>query len=213
MFPNGKKAISLLIVVYALGTVWAAASATTGGVAGIPQASALISGQAGNSQDTTVLANRVESNGDLTWSWPGQWGSVAGKAMYRVDLNDEPVAGRYFLGVYLIQPASGFASLQLQLRIADVGPGGTCDAGVIEAVSDLRDSRVMVLDTADAQVTFAGMNGSEDGLAGGTTYCVGVADYAGAGMDPAGTFIRRAGAGPSFEGSYPHFVAALNRAG
>lgn len=210
MFPNGKKAI--LLLAFALGTVWAAAYSTAGGVAGIPQASALIFGEPGASQETAVLANRVESRGNLTWNWLGRWGSIASQAMYRVDLDSEPAGGRYFLGVYLIRPAHGFANLQLQLRIAEVGPGGTCDAAAIEAESDPRDDRVMVFGTADAQVTFAGMNGGEGGLPGGTTYCVGVADYAGAGMDPAGTFIRKTSAGAGFDGAYPHFVAALNRA-
>jgi hypothetical protein len=200
-----------LILLCAIGTVWAAASATTGGLAGIPEATPVIASQPAVDEDTALLANDVQSSGPLTWSWSGDWGSIDSQAMYKVDLDEEPAADRYFLGVYLIRAASGFASLQLQLRIAAVGPGGTCDAGVIEAASDPDNARVMVLDRADAQVTFAGVDGGQEGLPGATTYCVGVADYEGAGIDPAGTFIRSAGNG-SFAGAYPHFVAALNRA-
>lgn len=207
---SGGKAMPFFMLVLTIGMVWATASATTGGISGIPQATALNSSRPGASQDTALLANNVSSSGDLAWSWSGQWGSVGSQAMYTVDLDGLPASDRYYLGVYLTNLPSGFADLQLQLRIAAVGAAGSCNAGVTEAASNPSDHRVMAFDAADAQVTFSGMNGAAGGLPGGHTYCVGVADYAGSGMDPAGTFIRKSNAGPAFKGSYPQFVAALS---
>lgn len=210
---SGGKAMPWLMLALAIGMVWATVSATTGGISGIPQAAALNPSQPGDGQDTAVLANKVASSGNLTWNWSGQWGVVGSQAMYAVDLDALPAGDSFYLGVYLTNIPAGFADLQLQLRIADVGAAGSCNASAIEGVSNAGDQRIMVFDAADAQVAFSGMNGATSGLPGGSTYCVGVADYSGAGMDPAGTFIRKSSAGPTFEGSYPRFVAALSRMG
>jgi hypothetical protein len=197
----------------AIGMAWATASAATGGISGIPQAAALNPSQPADGQDTAVLANKVASSGDLTWNWSGQWGSVGSQAMYTVDLDALPAGESHHLGVYLTNVPAGFADLQLQFRMADVGAAGSCNASAIEGVSNAADHRVMAFDAADAQVTFSGMSGAASGLPGGSTYCVGVANYSGAGMDPAGTFIRKSSAGPAFNGSYPRFVVALSRMG
>lgn len=193
-----------------LGTIWASGFATTGSTTGTASTSPFIYANPGNKQDTSGLNGLLSSGGDLTWNWQGQWGSVSSKAMYTADLDTLSAGGKYYVGVYLTNVPTGFSDLQLQLRIADVGTGGTCNAAAIEAVGTTSDYRIFTFDAVDAQVTFSGMGGAT-GLPGGKTYCVGIDNYSGSGQDPAGTYIRKSSSGPSFSGIHPTFVAALNQ--
>lgn len=194
----------------ALGTIWASGFATTSGTIGTANKPTPLFADPGNKQDTSGLNGLITSGGNLSWSWQGQWGSVASKAMYTVDL-DSLSSGKYYVGVYLTNVPTGFADLQLQLRIADVGKEGTCNAAAIEAVSTKSDYRIFTFEAVDAQVTFSGMSGSVTGLPAEKTYCIGIANYPGSGQDPEGTFIRKASKGGTFTGTYPTFVATLNQ--
>lgn len=202
---------AFLLLGLALGNVWAGGFATTGGADGTPGEASIVYRDPGNQQDTSGLNGLIDSSGPLTWNWQGQWGHVSGQAMYTVDLDDEPAGDGFFVGVFLTNVPSGFSDLQLQLRIADAGKGGTCNAAVMDAVADPEDFRIFTFEAADAQVTFSGMNGAEAGLPGGKTYCVGVSNYPGSGQDAEGTFIRKASKGANFTGIRPTFVATLNR--
>jgi hypothetical protein len=202
---------AFLLLGLALGAVYATGFATTGGTTGsTANASANTNTPAGN-EDTNALNPLVSSGGDLSWSWAGRWGSVASKAMYTADLDTLSASNNYYVGVYLTNSPSGFSDLQLQLRIADVGTGGTCNAAAIDGVSDTDDYRVMLFDSQDAEVTFSGMNGATSGLPGGSTYCIGISNYANSGKDTGGTFIRKSATGGTFSGTYPTFIATLNR--
>lgn len=201
---------SFLLVGLALGNVWATGFATTGG-AGTAAEATPIYFDPGNKQDTSGLNAHIRSNGDLTWHWQGQWGNVDSLAMYTVDLDDFAVGEKFFVGVFLTNIPTGFADLQLQLRIKDAGNDVACTPTDMDGVSNTNDYRVFTFETTDAQVTFAGMNGATGGLPGGRTYCVGIANYDGSGQDSAGTFIRRSSSGPSFSGQYPTFIASLNQ--
>jgi hypothetical protein len=202
---------AFLLVGLSLGIIWATGFASTGGTTGtINGPGSGLSSAPGANEDNSNLANKIVSNGNLVWNWQGRWGSIDSKAMYEVDLDTLSASDEYFVSVLLTDVPSGFSDLQLQLRIADVGAGGTCNATAIDAASPSSNYRLMIFDTNDAQVTFAGMGGSNTGLPGASTYCIGISDYAGSGKDEAGTFIRRS-TGGSFSGDYPEFVATLNQ--
>lgn len=190
-----------------LGTIWASGFATTGGTTGIASTSPFIYANPGNKQDTSGLNGLITSGGELSWSFQGQWGKVASLVMYTADL--DTLSGNYYVGVYLTNTPTGFSDLQLQLRIANVGSGGSCTTAALEATPS-SNYRIFTFDAVDAQVTFSGMGGLTTGLAGGNTYCVGIIDYSGSGQDSAGTFIRKSNSGPTFTGVYPTFIAALN---
>ena len=202
---------SFLLVGLALGNVWATGFTVTGGAPGTTAEATPILLDPGNKQDTSGLNAHIRSNGDLTWHWQGQWGHIDSLAMYTVDLDDFTTGEKFFVGVFLTNIPTGFADLQLQLRIKDDGNGGACTPTDMEGVSNTNDYRVFTFEATDAQVTFAGMNGATGGLPGGRTYCVGIANYDGSGQDPAGTFIRKATKGPDFRGQYPTFVSTLNQ--
>ena len=202
---------SFLLLGLALGNVWATGFAVVGGATGTADPAAPYYFDPGNKQDRSGLNGLLTSGGDLTWNWQGQWGSVSSKAMYTADLNTLSAGGKYYVGVYLTNVPTGFSDLQLQLRIADVGPGGACSGTVMDAVTETKDFRIFTFDAVDAQVTFSGMAGAVTGLPGASTYCVGIANYSGSGQDPAGTYIRKSSSGPSFSGIHPTFVAALNQ--
>lgn len=202
---------AFLLLGLALGNVYAAGFATIGGATGTADKASLIHLDPGNKQDTSGLNGLITPSGDLSWSWQGQWGSVASQAMYTVDLDTEAAEDDFFVGVFLTNVPTGFSDLQLQMRIADVGAEGACGGAVMDAVVNENDHRIFTFDAVDAQVTFSGMNGAETGLPGASTYCVGVSDYEGSGQDEEGTFIRKASKGGTFSGVYPTFVATLNR--
>lgn len=202
---------AFLLLGLALGNIYATGFATSGGATGATGEASPNYLDPGNKQDTSGLNGLITSSGDLSWSWQGQWGSVASQAMYTVDLDTEPAEDDFFVGVYLTNVPTGFSDLQLQMRIAEVGEGGTCSGTVMDEVANENDFRVFVFDAADAQVTFSGMNGVETGLPGKTTYCVGISNYEGSGKDESGTFIRKASKGGKFNGIYPTFVSTLNR--
>ena len=202
---------SFLALGLMLGGVYASGFATTGGAIGTANGAGQAFGNPGANEDPAQLAENVSSAGQLRWNWHGSWGSLDSQVMYKIDLDSLPASSDYFSSVMLTERPTGFADLQLQLRLAEVDAGGSCTPAALNGAG-AGDSRVMQFGSADAQVTFSGRNGANNGLPGGTTYCVGVADYPGAGSDPGGTFIRKAGAGAGFSGSYPQFVAALEPA-
>lgn len=202
--------LALLALGSSLGTIWASGFATTTGATGTATKASAIFANPGNRQDTSGLNGLIALGGSLAWSWEGQFGKVASLSMYKVDL-DTLSEGRYWTGVYLTNIPTGFSSLQLQMRIANVGKGGTCSATVIEKVANESNYRVFTFEASDAQVVFAGMGGAESGLLPGTTYCIGIANYTGSGQDTKGTFIRKSTKGSTFTGTYPTFIAALNR--
>ncbi|HEX6115595.1 MAG TPA: hypothetical protein VFY99_00750 [Solirubrobacterales bacterium] len=200
---------AFLLVGLALGTIYATGFATTGGSTGATATAGANTNDPGANQDTSVLAGLMTTpDSNITFNWAGRWGSLSNAALYEADLDGQ--TGDYFLGVYLSNTPSGFSDLQIQFRIADVGVGGTCDGAAINGVADTDDYRVMRFDNNDAQVTFSGMNGVTTGLPGGSTYCVGVANYANNGKDTGGTFIRKVTTGGAFGGTYPQFVGTLN---
>jgi hypothetical protein len=200
---------AFLLVGLALGTIYATGFASTGGTTGATASAGANTNDPGANQDTSALAGLVTTpDANITFNWAGRWGSLSNAALYKADLDLE--SGDYFLGVYLSNTPSGFSDLQLQFRIADVGVDGVCDGAAINAAADTDDYRVMRFDNNDAQVTFSGMNGVTTGLPGGSTYCVGVANYANNGKDTGGTFIRKTNTGGSFAGTYPQFVGTLN---
>lgn len=194
-----------------LGSAYATGFATTGGAEGAAGSGLGGLTGPGAGEDAALLADKIDSGSDLRWNWIGTEGSVESTVMYTVDLDTLPASGRYFTSVMLVNEPSGFSDLQLQFRLAEVGAGGTCTTGALSAAGGA-DSRVMAFESADAQVTFSGLSGGNGGLPGGTTYCVGIVDYAGAGSDPGGTFIRRDSSGASFTGTLPRFVSTLEPA-
>ena len=203
---------SFLLLGLALGNIYAAGFATTGGTTGVGSTNAApYYFDPGNKQDRSGLNGLLTSSGNLTWTWTGQWGKVASQAMYTANLDTLPAGDDFYVGVYLTNVPVGFSDLQLRMQIADVGAGGTCSRTVMDAVANPNDYRVFTFDATDSQVTFSGMNGAITGLPGARTYCVGVSDYSGSGQDPAGTYIRKSSSGPSFSGIHPTFVAALNQ--
>jgi hypothetical protein len=203
---------AFLLVGLALGTIYATGFATTGGTDGTTAAADANTNDPGANQDSSALAGFLtQPDNNLSWNWSGRWGSISSAAMYKADLDTESASNNYYLGVYLSNTPSDFSDLQLQLRIADVGAGGACDAAAIAAAADTDDYRIMRFDTDDAQVTFSGMNGTTAGLDGGSTYCVGIANYSGSGKDSGGTFIRKVNTGGTFSGTYPQFVGSLNQ--
>jgi hypothetical protein len=202
---------AFLLLGLALGTIWASGFATTGGATGTASKAETLFADPGNKQDTSGLNGLITSGGNLVFNWTGQIGTVSSLSMDTADLDTLSAANNYFVGVYLTNVPSGFSALQLQIRIADVGAGGTCTGATMEAASNKNDYRIFTFETADAQVTFSGMNGATTGLPGGKTYCIGVANYSGSGQDTEGTFIRKSTKGPNFTGVYPTFIAALNQ--
>ena len=203
---------AFLVLGLALGTIYATGFASTGGTTGTTDPAAANTNTPGDNQDTSALAALTTSpGGNLVFNWSGRWGSVASNAMYQVDLDGLSASNNYYVSVYLGNTPSGFSDLQLQLRIKDDGPAGICNAADITGVADTDDFRVMAFDSQDAQVTFAGMDGVTTGLDGGSTYCIGIANYANSGKDASGTFIRKNNTGGAFGGTYPTFIASLNQ--
>jgi hypothetical protein len=199
----------------ALGAILGSAYAT--GFAASRDANGAAGGELGGVLDPgadetgALLADKISSGSDIRWRWIGSEGSVESAVVYTVDLDSLSPSGRYFTSAMLVNEPSGFSDLQLQFRIAEVGEGGACSTDALRAAAGA-DSRVMTFDSADAQVTFSGTHGENGGLPGGTTYCVGIVDYAGAGSDPEGTFIRRDNSSASFTGTLPRFVSTLESA-
>lgn len=205
---------AFLLVGLLLGTVYATGFAEVGGESGSLNEAASFGNEPAGGEEAPELANLISVPGgeNLTYDWYGHWGRVESKVMYELNLTSFTAADAFYSEVMLANEPSGFSALQLQIRVAKAS-GGSC------AVSDLEGTaasnyRVMTFDSADAQVTFAGMGGATTGLPGGARYCIGVVDYAGpppSGRDTEGTFIRKAGWGGGFSGAYPRFVASLNR--
>jgi hypothetical protein len=192
---------AFLVLGLALGTIYATGFASNSGTtdAGGSAGAGAVMGSPGANEDASALANAVTSGSNLQYTWSGRWGSFASnQVMYTVDLTGQ--TGTYYSEVLLSNTPSGFTDLQLQIRMAGDGGDG-CQA------ADLNTSptnRVMTFDSSDTQVTYPGLT-----AAGGPVYCIGVA--AANGKDPAGTFIRKASTGATFSGTYPTFVATVNR--
>ena len=216
---------AFLLVGLLLGTIYATGFATTGGrtdALGSRVATANNNTPGGN-RDTSALATLIRSNGALTYTWTGRWGSVGSFVMYEADLTsfDDP-GDLFFAEVLLTDPQpSGFSDLQLQFRLAP----DTADTIAGCATTDLNDTysrpdnyRVMIFDAEDAQVTFSTLDGADPGtgLPGGAKYCIGVFAYTdppSSGKDTGGTFIRKSTTGGTFSDGddYPTFVGTLNR--
>jgi hypothetical protein len=210
--PSRWRAWAAFVIVGALlGSAHATGFATTGGGNGTTGGDPHGLLAPSDDESAAVLAERVSPGSDIRWNWVGREGSVESTVMYTVDLDTLPPTDRYFTSVALVNAPSGFTELQLEFRLAEAGTGGSCTTDALGG-SGGADSRVMTFDSADAQVTFSVLVGGNRGLPGGTTYCVGINDYAGAGSDPGGTYIRRESAGPNFTGTLPHFVSTLERA-
>jgi hypothetical protein len=205
---------AFLLVGLLLGTVYATGFAEVGGETGAESEAAAFNNDPAGGEEASDLAGLISVPGgeDLAYDWFGHWGRVESKVMFELDLTSLAAGDAFYSEVVLANEPSGFSALQLQLRVAKA-------AGTSCSVSDLSGTaasnyRVMSFDTADAQVTFAGLAGATGGLPGGARYCIGVVDYAGpprSGRDTGGTFIRKAERGRKFSGAYPRFVASLNR--
>lgn len=201
---------AFLVLGLALGTIYATGFADTGGTTGSDTAAGDAVGTPGANEDNSDLAGLLSSNGNLSWSWLGRWGSISDKVMYEADLTGEPGANEYYVGVYLNNTPSGFSDLQLELRIAADGGDNAC------TVSDLTGTaagnrRIMTFDSNDAQVTFAGLSNTASpdasGLPGAERYCIGIVNALG--KDTVASFIRRGSTGST--PTYPTFVGSLNR--
>lgn len=210
---------AFLLLGLLLGAVYATGFATTGGSGSAAEATPL-TGKPGDNEDSAELQSLITSTGSLSWSWVGRWGSVATKAMYELDLSGKLASENFYAEVVLSNTPTKFSDLQLQLRIAEPAAGKTCTEA--ESITKLEeagaeDRRVMIFDTADAQVTFSGMGGATTGLPGGAEYCIGIVNYPAeggslaAGKDESGTFIRKSEAGATFSGVLPAFIGTLNR--
>jgi len=93
----------------------------------------------------------------------------------------------------------GWESLQLKVEQKDVGVGGSCATpGTI--FDGTQNPKVMFFDQADEGVYW-------NGLAGGSTYCIGLA--ASNGQNTLGTFLRSAT--DSEPTVYPKFTATVDR--
>lgn len=193
-----------------LGAVYATGFATTEGETAAEAAAAANNNSPAAKQDSSELAGQLSTvTANLNYSWSGRWGNVASAVMYEVDLSSFSESEKFFSEVVLTNTPEGFSDLQLQLRIAEAA-GASCATSDLTGTASTND-RVMIFDTADAQVTFSGLAGATTGLLGGSKYCIGIVEYSGSGKDTGGTFIRKAKAGAEFEGAYPSFVATLNR--
>lgn len=198
-----------LVVGLLFGVVWATGFATTEATTGSESKAAAVLSEAGEKQDAAALAGKISHKEDLTWSWSGRWGSIATATMYEIDLSSFASSEKFFSEVVLTNEPTLFSDLQLQLRIAK--PEKTsCEAKDLEKTESSND-RAMVFDAADAQVTFSGMKGETTGLPGESKYCIGIFNYSGSGKDTGGTFIRKSEAGSEFKGTYPAFVATVDR--
>jgi hypothetical protein len=204
---------AFLLVGLLLGAVYATGFAEVGGKSGTLSEPAAFGGSPAANEDGSELSNLIAVPGgeSLTYDWAGRWGSVESQVMYEMDLTSFEAGNLFYAEVMLANVPSGFSSLQLQLRMASAA-GSSCAVSDLEAAA-ASDYRVMTFDTADSQVTFAGMGGATTGLAGNAVYCIGVVDYPGSGKDTGGTFIRKKEKGGSFTGAYPRFVASLNYMG
>ncbi|MFL5886116.1 MAG: hypothetical protein ACJ77M_13685 [Thermoleophilaceae bacterium] len=185
-----------------MGAVWATGFASIGGATnGTPAASpAFTSG--GASDQNSALAGLVTPGSNLSVTWTGRWGSTAATNFFKVDLDTLPAGQTYNVAMLLTNNIStfGWESLQLNVEQKDVGVGGSCATpGTI--FDGTQNNKVMYFDQADEGVYW-------NGLAGGSTYCVGIA--ASNGQDTSGTFLRSAT--DSAPTGYPTFTATLDRA-
>lgn len=203
----------------ALGAVYATGFASTGGTDGAELEAAPNSNTPAENQDASELANKItEVEEDLTYNWGGRWGTIEDAVMYEIDLSSFGAGEKFFSEVLLVNTPAGFSDLQLQLRIAKIDKEAECGTAALESGlagggNVTSNKRVMIFDTDDAQVTFSGMEGSEEaGLLGQARYCVGIVNYSGSGKDESGTFVRKSKPGNDVTGIvHPEFVGTLNR--
>lgn len=206
-----------------LGAIYATGFAETKGKDGTLANPAKVNGKAAADENSAELKEELTTvTSELKYNWAGRWGSIDTAVMYQADLGLFTTGEKFFSEVVLTNTPTEFSDLQLQLRIAKIESAKTCSADGVAALESSAagggavstNKRVMVFDAADAQVTFSGMEGTLEGLLGGSKYCIGIVNYTGApaaGKDTGGTFIRKSAAGSSYSGTYPSFIATLNR--
>jgi hypothetical protein len=194
---------AFLLVGMALGTIYATGFATNNGStdAGGSGPAAAAGMDPGDNQDTSVLANSVSSPNSLQYTWSGRWGSFASNQhLFTVDLDEPNIqAGTYYVELLLSNTPDGFSDLQIRFALAGDGGDG-CQASDLNTAPT---NRVMIFDTEDSQVTWPNLSTG--------VYCVGVQQASG--KDTSGTFIRKVNTGQTFNGTYPQFVATVNRSG
>lgn len=214
---------AFLLLGLLIGAVYATGFAETKGKDGILANPANVNGKAAANENGAELKEELTTvTTELKYNWAGRWGSIDTAVMYQADLGLFTTGEKFFSEVVLTNTPTEFSDLQLQLRIAKIAKTETCAVAGGAALESAAagggnvasNKRVMVFDTADAQVTFSGMEGTFEGLLGGSKYCIGIVNYTGppaAGKDTGGTFIRKSAAGSSYSGIYPSFIATLNR--
>lgn len=183
-----------------MGAVWATGFASIGGAQGSTAGSPAVT-SGGASDHVNAMAGVVTAGSPLTVDWTGRWGSTAATEFFKVDLDSKPAAQTFNASMLLTNDIStfGWESLQLKVELKDVGAGGSCTPA--SDFDGTQNPKVMVFDTRDAGVYW-------NALAGGTTYCIGLA--ASNGQDTSGTFLRSASDTPPT--GYPAFTATVDRA-
>jgi hypothetical protein len=183
-----------------MGAVWATGFASIGGAQGSTAGSPAVT-SGGASDHVNALAGTVTAGSPLTVNWTGRWGSTAATNFFKVDLDSKPGAQTFNVAMLLTNDISAFGweSLELKVEQKDVGAGGSCTPAT--DFDGTQNPKVMVFDTRDAGAYW-------NGLAGGSTYCVGIA--ASNGQDTSGTFLRSASDTPPT--GYPTFTATVDRA-
>lgn len=160
----------------------------------------------------------VTNPGNLAITFDGLWGVIEDPAaVFAVDLSGRDASEEFFVDIYLRNQPTGWSSAQLKwvmdtgCDVADPDTAGITAADAAAATDQRGDGapKVMNITSTDAHVAFAD-------LAGGETYCFGVAAAVPASQDATttgttfgGNFLTRPDVGAT--PTEPEFTAIVNR--
>ncbi|MEX2255931.1 MAG: hypothetical protein WEC34_10890 [Acidimicrobiia bacterium] len=203
----------LLTATWAAGVASSPAANTTAA-----NSSPVVAGAPAGADDRFADAIAIGEDTGLTIDFDGLWGVLpedtfagddpsADYELFDVDLAglDD---GTYFVEVGLLPttPASpdGFIALQINWVIA---PAACVDATTTDSLATRAGTaanvKTLYADNLDNSVVFPNLEEN-------TQHCIGVLS-SGTATDTAGTFIRRAESGVTFDGELPSFVAIVNQ--
>jgi hypothetical protein len=185
----------VLASVYAFG---AATSTTQTDTANVEDA--FVAGAAGASTPSEY-AGAITTPEPLSVGFNGRWGYITNDtSMFAVDLTQWPATETFYVSVYLSNNPTGWSGLQFKLANRTATAAAPCNT--TNDFSGAGSTTVMNITSQDAEATFSG-------LAGGSVYCLGVADATPQANDTNGTFLRRP-TGTAVP-VMPNFIASVNR--
>jgi hypothetical protein len=204
-----------------MGAMWATGFATfNGGSNGAAVVSPIVV-PGSPTEAVNPLAGDVHAGSTWTPTWAGDWGSTAATEFFKIDLTgaSTPASQTYDVAMLLTNGAAlttaanagtGWQTLQLNAELVK-DTGGTCAASDFTNADPAGAYRLFAFDSEDSAVYWNAADGDvPNGLAGGTTYCVGIAAATGPYSDGSGTFLRAEDAS-NLPTTYPNFVLTVNR--